>query len=63
MNGAFAGCDPSQILPVVPAAAKVIDAQGHIYAAIAHKVLYDDNPPPPPRSSPYCLLIITEKYP
>ena len=46
MNGAFAGCGPSQILPVVSAAAKVIDAQGLIYAAIAHEVLYDDNPPP-----------------
>ena len=35
---------PSQILPVVSAAAKVIDEQGHVYTAIAHKVLYDDNP-------------------
>ena len=44
MNGAFAGRGPSQLLPVVSAAAKVIDEQGHIYTAIAHEVLYDDNP-------------------
>ena len=44
MNGAFAGHGPSQLLPVVSAAAKVIDEQGHIDAAIAHEVLYDDNP-------------------
>ena len=44
MNGAFAGCGHSQLLPVVSAAANVIDEQGHIYAAIAHEVLYDDNP-------------------
>ena len=44
MNGAFAGHGPSQILPVVSAAAKVIDEQGHVYAAIAHEGLYDDNP-------------------
>ena len=44
MNGAFAGRGHSQLLPVVSAAAKVIDEQGHIYAAVAHEVLYDDNP-------------------
>ena len=44
MNGAFAGCGPSQIVPVVSCAAKVIDAQGHVYAAVAHEVLYNDNP-------------------
>ena len=44
MNGAFAGCGPSQLLPVVSAAAKVIDEQGHVYAAVAHEVLYDDSP-------------------
>ena len=44
MNGAFVGHGHSQLLPVVSAAAKVIDEQGHVYAAIAHKVLYDDNP-------------------
>ena len=44
MNGAFASCGHSQLLPVVSPAAKVIDEQGHIYAAIAHEVLYDDNP-------------------
>ena len=44
MNGAFAGRGPSQLLPVVSAAAKVIDEQGHVYAAVAHEVLYDDNP-------------------
>ena len=44
MNGAFAGRGPSQLLPVVSAAAKVIDEQGHVYAAIAHEVLYNDNP-------------------
>ena len=30
MNRAFAGRGPSQVLPVVSAAAKVIDEQGHI---------------------------------
>ena len=44
MNGAFAGRGPSQLLPVVSAAAKVIDEQGHVYTAIAYEVLYDDNP-------------------
>ena len=44
MNGAFAGRGHSQLLPVVSVAAKVIDEQGHIYAAIAHKILYDNNP-------------------
>ena len=44
MNGAFAGHGPSHILPVVSTAAKVIDEQGQVYAAIAHEVLYDDNP-------------------
>ena len=44
MNGAFAGHSHSQLVPVVSAAAKVIDEQGHIYAAVAHEVLYDDNP-------------------
>ena len=44
MNGAFASCGHSQLLPVVSAAAKVIDEQGHIYAAVAHEVLYDDKP-------------------
>ena len=44
MNGAFAGHGPGHILPVVSAAAKVIDEQGQVYAAIAHEVLYDDNP-------------------
>ena len=44
MNGAFAGRGPSQLLPVVSAAAKVIDEQGHVYTTIAHEVLYDDNP-------------------
>ena len=44
MNGAFAGHGPSCICPVVSAAAKVIDEQGQVYTAIAHEVLYDDNP-------------------
>ena len=44
MNGAFAGRSHSQLLPVVSAAAKVIDEQGQVYAAIAHEVLYDNNP-------------------
>ena len=44
MNGAFAGCGHSHLLPVVSAAAKLIDEQGHVYAAVAHEVLYDDNP-------------------
>ena len=44
MNRAFAGHGLSQILPVVSAAAKAIDEQGHVYAAISHEVLYDDNP-------------------
>ena len=44
MNGAFAGHGPGHILPVVSAAAKVIDEQGQVCAAIAHEVLYDDNP-------------------
>ena len=44
MNGAFAGRGPSQLLPEVSAAVKVIDEHGQIYAAIAHEVLYDDNP-------------------
>ena len=44
MNGAFAGRGPSHIFPVVSAAAKVIDKQGQVYAAIAHEVLYNENP-------------------
>ena len=43
MNGAFAGHGHSQLLPVVSAADKVIDEQGHVYAAVAHEVLYNDN--------------------
>ena len=38
MNEAFAGCGPGQILPVVSAAARVIDEQCHVYAAVAHEV-------------------------
>ena len=44
MNGAFAGRGSGHLLPVVSAAAKVIDEQGQVYAAIAHEVLYDDYP-------------------
>ena len=44
MNRAFADRGPSQLLPVVSAAAKVIDEQGHIYGAVSHEVLYNDNP-------------------
>ena len=58
MNGAFSSCGHSQLLPVVCAAAKVIDEQGHVYTAVAHEVLYDDNPS---SSSPCCLP--TSRYP
>ena len=44
MNGAFACCGSGHLLPVVSGAAKVIDKQGQVYAAIAHEVLYNDNP-------------------
>ena len=44
MNGSFAGCGSGYLLPVISAAAKVIDEQGQVYAAITHDVLYDDNP-------------------
>ena len=44
MNGAFSGHGSGHLLPVVSAAAKVIDEQGQVYAAVAHEVLYDDNP-------------------
>ena len=44
MNGAFAGRSLGYLLPVVSAAAKVIDEQGQVYTAIAHEVLHDDNP-------------------
>ena len=44
MNGAFSSHGSGHLLPVVSAAAKVIDEQGQVYAAIAHEVLYDDNP-------------------
>ena len=43
MNGAFACHGHSQLLPVVSAAAKVIDEQGHVYDAISNEVLYNDN--------------------
>ena len=39
MNEAFAGHGHSQLLPVVSAAAKVIDEQAHVYTSIAHEVL------------------------
>ena len=44
MAGAFAGRDCGQAFPVVLAAAKLIDENGKEYAAVAHEVLYDDNP-------------------
>ena len=44
LNGTFAGHGSGYLLPVVSGAAKVIDEQGQVYAAIIHEVLYDDNP-------------------
>ena len=40
MNGSFAGHGPGHILPVVYSAAKVIDEQGQVYAAIFLLVFY-----------------------
>ena len=44
MTGAFAGRNVGETFPVVTAVAKIIDAEGKAYAAIAHEALLDSNP-------------------
>jgi hypothetical protein len=43
MTGAFAGRNVGKTFPVVTAVAKIIDAKGKAYAAIAHEALLNSN--------------------